>query len=496
MAHWISSKIKAAENLLQHIDQQAAESLGKTDQPGPPSGPQVFANDVPDPTKQVVTDPKSINLPRKKPSLSKLLPQKSPIVSGNISGNSSRVASPSNLTVTATDSADADWTEILSTPSKPIKREMVTNVRGQSRAGTVKREKDSKGEKREDTKKAAESGSESENESDSDSSYDSEEEKRKREERRRRKEEKLAQLAAKAIREKEELVARMEGEKRSLERVLQEREREQAQQATQLLVNTTETIEAVELEKKRHNSTRMEALSRVAKLEAVNAELSKLLATTQWNLELEVKRVAQLREQIESKEHAQKEYRRKMSKIQARSSSRDESKSMTKFKLELIDAEYSLVVDKVARLQDKVRSIEENINMTKMEMENQTEMETELEKRLDQLSDRLIQKQSQVEALSSEKATLLLRIEMVSRLLDGTNSTDHLIDIESGTASTQAYPVRERTGDLQLGSVIHQLDSILSAGLPFLRRNPKALISALVYVAILHIWVMYIIFSK
>lgn len=34
--------------------------------------------------------------------------------------------------------------------------------------------------------------------------------------------------------------------------------------------------------------------------------------------------------------------------------------------------------------------------MTKMEMENQTEMETELEKRLDQLSDRLIQKQSQV----------------------------------------------------------------------------------------------------
>lgn len=38
-------------------------------------------------------------------------------------------------------------------------------------------------------------------------------------------------------------------------------------QATQLLVNTTETIEAVELEKKRHNSTRMEALFRVAKLE-------------------------------------------------------------------------------------------------------------------------------------------------------------------------------------------------------------------------------------
>jgi hypothetical protein len=44
----------------------------------------------------------------------------------------------------------------------------------------------------------------------------------------------------------------------------------------------------------------------------------------------------------------------------------------------------------------KVGSIEENINMTKREMENRTEMEMELEKRLDQLSDRLIQKQSQV----------------------------------------------------------------------------------------------------
>jgi hypothetical protein len=38
-------------------------------------------------------------------------------------------------------------------------------------------------------------------------------------------------------------------------------------QASQLQVNTTETIEAVELEKKRHYSTRMEALARVAKLE-------------------------------------------------------------------------------------------------------------------------------------------------------------------------------------------------------------------------------------
>ncbi|CAA2971354.1 golgin candidate 2 [Olea europaea subsp. europaea] len=33
MAHWISSKLKAAETLLHQIDQQAAESLGKDEKP-------------------------------------------------------------------------------------------------------------------------------------------------------------------------------------------------------------------------------------------------------------------------------------------------------------------------------------------------------------------------------------------------------------------------------------------------------------------------------
>lgn len=100
----------------------------------------------------------------------------------------------------------------------------------QSRTSIARRERPNKGEKREEPKVAADSGSGSESESDSDSSYDSEEERRRREERRKRREERLAAVAAKALREKEELVARLEGEKHSLERVLREREKEQAQQ--------------------------------------------------------------------------------------------------------------------------------------------------------------------------------------------------------------------------------------------------------------------------
>jgi hypothetical protein len=49
-----------------------------------------------------------------------------------------------------------------------------------------------------------------------------------------------------------------------------------------------ETMEAVEMEKQRHHSTRMEALARLAKLEVTNAELAKSLAREQWNLDLQV----------------------------------------------------------------------------------------------------------------------------------------------------------------------------------------------------------------
>jgi hypothetical protein len=49
-----------------------------------------------------------------------------------------------------------------------------------------------------------------------------------------------------------------------------------------------ETMEAVEMEKQRHHSTRMEALASLARLEVTNAELANSLAREQWNLEVQV----------------------------------------------------------------------------------------------------------------------------------------------------------------------------------------------------------------
>ncbi|KAJ8763105.1 hypothetical protein K2173_023310 [Erythroxylum novogranatense] len=49
-----------------------------------------------------------------------------------------------------------------------------------------------------------------------------------------------------------------------------------------------ETVEAVELEKQKHKNTKIEALSRLAKAKAMNANLARSLTTTQKNLKLEV----------------------------------------------------------------------------------------------------------------------------------------------------------------------------------------------------------------
>uniref|UniRef100_A0A7N0VD80 Golgin candidate 2 n=1 Tax=Kalanchoe fedtschenkoi TaxID=63787 RepID=A0A7N0VD80_KALFE len=128
-------------------------------------------------------------------------------------------------------------------------------------------------------------------------------------------------------------------------------------------------------------------------------------------------------------------------------------------------------------------------------------------RRLGQMTDHLIQKQAQVEALSSEKATFQFRIEAASRSLEEKKSlmsmvSDSKIDIESGTwdfSKSKDRPSLEykvRIGQQQLGSVLKQLDAIFSAGSAFLRRNPTARWWSLGYLICLHFWVMYILMSE
>ncbi|CAI9787206.1 unnamed protein product [Fraxinus pennsylvanica] len=353
---------------------------------------------------------------------------------------------------------------------------------------------------------------ESDSETDSTSSSDSERE-RERAERIKRRQQILAERAAakavEAIKDRENLVAKLEGEKQSLEKILEERAKQQVQEASELQTSMMEIMEAADLEKQKHNNTRMEALVRLSKLETANADLARSLAAAQKNLEIEVDRIAELRQKIQLKEGTHEELRRKISVTCLNGDNLVASKGV-EFELKMLEAEYSFVTDKVERLQEKAKTLEMNIKTTQREIENPTEVEIQLKQRLDQFTDHLIQKQAQVEALSSEKAMLLFRIEAVSRLLDENKSIMELADFPSASSRDDLesgvwepynskfrplFKQKIRSGQLHLGSLIRQLDSIFSSGVVFLRRNSTARIWSVVYLVCLHLWVLYILTS-
>ncbi|XP_020586660.1 golgin candidate 2 [Phalaenopsis equestris] len=590
MAGWISSKLKVAENLLQQIDQQAADSLGKADKPQrspsaadlspvtaklnqpprtgeystsatkfplvkkstaditkvsapqSPSSSSASPNPTPDPTvidwTELLSSPSPIfpdpatraadGNAMQRPSMLRVV--KKPAISKNGKGfinQKAAVPSSPSSSSSVISSSKEDGDGGTEPRQEKLHKSLLLSREASliSEAGRLDTVKDLKQIKEEGTKEKADfqfinvpakhsSGSDRDSASDLETSSesDSEEETRRAEERKRRREkilaEQAARAAAEAIKEKEDIVAKLEGEKQSLEKVLEERERQQAKEASDLQMSMIETMEAVELEKQKHNSTRMEALARLAELETQNTVLAKSLATEQWNLELTMSRVAELKQQVGLKELAREELKRRMSAIKKRTSSPGIVESLRKDRVEreILDPEYSFTCDKIARLKDKSRWLEESIGKTKREILQPTEVELELKKRLGQLTDHLIQKQTQVESLSSEKSALLFRMEKLSRMLNenGLSMEDsefESLDIEAGRwqrsdhATKAALRERIRSGRQQLGLVIRQLDAIFSAGAIFVRRNTMAQFFSFFYLICLHLWVLYILMS-
>ncbi|CAL1369765.1 unnamed protein product [Linum trigynum] len=376
-----------------------------------------------------------------------------------------------------------------------------STVKGKQRSGAA-----SKSSVSNDLKRGSysSSGGDSDSDSESGSSTDSESE-RERERREKILAEKAAARAAEAVKERENYVARLEGEKHYLEKILEERAKQAAEEASELQTNMMETMEAADLEKQKHNYTRMEALARLGKLETENADLAKSLATVQKNLEIESNRVTDLRQEVELKEMSVEEFKRKISETQQTGKHINQlgASKGVEFEREILEAECSFLADKIGRLEVKAKELEADIEVTRKDLEEPTEVELELKRRLGQLTDHLIQKQAQVEALSSEKATLQFRIEAVMRSLDENKSTTSSKDLESGSSTwgeraserRMALEDKLRSGRKHLGSLLEQLDAIFVAGAVFLRRNPSAKMWAGIYLVGLHFWVIYILSS-
>lgn len=382
-----------------------------------------------------------------------------------------------------------------------------------------------------------ESGSDTETESAAGSESEDEEiERRKAAHKQRiarRKEIAAAKAAAAqaAIKEREEFVQKLEKEKIALEHILAGREEQRGKEAAELRLSTVELLQALELEKQQHSATRMEALAKESQLESQNAELAKSLGAFQWELEVQISEVSKSRNMVEAKDVIKADLERKLAKLRQMSWSNqhsEECKTASRATGEEFSFEEELAgfQQKIEQCQIQVKEFERKLGDLKDSRCVSTQTEIELENHLTQLTDHLIQKQAQVEALSTERATLAIRLEALSNTLQeeramalsrasrskmgfpksfGLNSFGE--DIEYGLSrpyssksKPSAYDVTDSAttvgnmGSNPLSPVLVQLDAVFSAGLYYLRRHRSAQMFAIVYMIGLHVWVLFILF--
>eukprot|EP00042_Codosiga_hollandica_P058886 m.894861 g.894861 ORF g.894861 m.894861 type:complete len:652 (-) comp59989_c0_seq9:52-2007(-) len=132
----------------------------------------------------------------------------------------------------------------------------------------------------------------------------------------------------------------------------------------------------------------------------------------------------------------------------------------------------------------------------------------ELENRLRLLTESLMQKQSQIEALSSDRSSLSLQLETERRRRDellAEGQTRIEVSAPSGAPfeGARMRPIASLTQDLtsnprisrRVTQLANALDSVSVRFGVFLRRYPVARVMVLVYMGLLHLWVMFVLLT-
>ncbi|XP_034051422.1 golgin subfamily A member 5 [Thalassophryne amazonica] len=159
-------------------------------------------------------------------------------------------------------------------------------------------------------------------------------------------------------------------------------------------------------------------------------------------------------------------------------------------------------------LQSRIKDREDEIQKLRNQLTNKTlsSSQTELENRLHQLTETLIQKQTMLEALGTEKSSLVFQLERLEQQLkdvQGGHSEGPTINMSTleGTGARQRnmpllFSDQDRSG--VYGKVRKAASTIdrfsIRLGI-FLRRYPVARLFVIVYMAVLHLWVMIVLLT-
>ncbi|XP_029316377.1 golgin subfamily A member 5 [Cottoperca gobio] len=160
-------------------------------------------------------------------------------------------------------------------------------------------------------------------------------------------------------------------------------------------------------------------------------------------------------------------------------------------------------------LQSRIKDREDEIQKLRNQLTNKTlssSSQTELENRLHQLTETLIQKQTMLEALGTEKSSLVFQLERLEQQLKSSpggqsgGPTINMSGVEGAVARQRNTPVLFSDQDSPgvYGKVRKAASTIdrfsIRLGI-FLRRYPMARVFVILYIALLHMWVMIVLLT-
>ncbi|CAI9561103.1 unnamed protein product [Staurois parvus] len=254
---------------------------------------------------------------------------------------------------------------------------------------------------------------------------------------------------------------------------------------------------SMELEEMRHerDMQREEIQKLLAQIQQLKAELQDL--ETQQVSEAET-----VREQVNDLQEQMAEQRRGKQELEA-------ELERQKQELQYTQEDFHRTKN---TLQGRIRDREDEIQKLRNQLTNKalsSSSQTELENRLHQLTETLIQKQTMLESLSTEKNSLVYQLERLENQMKttqgsgGGGSSINMSAVDSGDgARLRSVPVLFSDSDTNMAGVygrvrkaattIDQFSIRLGV---FLRRYPIARVFIIIYMALLHFWVMIVLLT-
>ncbi|XP_040457384.1 golgin subfamily A member 5 [Falco naumanni] len=258
--------------------------------------------------------------------------------------------------------------------------------------------------------------------------------------------------------------------------------------------NTTSTMELEELRHER-DTQREEIQKLMGQIQQMRTELQDM--ETQ-----QVSEAESVREQLQD--------------LQEQIAAHKMAKQETEAELERQKQELHYTEEELYRtkntLQSRIKDREEEIQKLRNQLTNKalsSSSQTELENRLHQLTETLIQKQTMLESLSTEKNSLvyqLERLEQQLKAIQGTSTNGPAINMAgidgAEGARMRNVPVLFSDVDTNMAGMYGRVRKAASSidqfsirlGI-FLRRYPIARVFVIIYMALLHLWVMIVLLT-